>query len=120
MIYLMQGFVFDAQEQLRLEAFPVAHQGRLLNLKKTYELQAQYSDNYIYYTYIVANNVWIVVWLGEMLVASAVLLASLAVSLAFSLIASCRGLLNAGPYLEENGLKIDIWCNRILIQNGEL
>ena len=65
-----------------------------------------------------ANNAWIVVWLEEHLIGAAVVLAIAAITLAFSLASACNGLVESGPYLEKNGLGADIWCTRLLVQNG--
>ena len=66
-----------------------------------------------------ANAGWIIAWLAEEVVGSLILAVTLAVTLVICLITASRGLLNSGPYLEENGLKADIWCTRILVQNGQ-
>ena len=63
---------------------------------------------------------WIVVYLEEHLTASALALAVQAIVLAVSLANACNGLVESGPYLEKNGLGADIWCTRLLVQNGEL
>ena len=61
---------------------------------------------------------WIVVYLEEHLTASALALAVQAIVLAVSLANACNGLVESGPYLEKNGLGADIWCTRLLVQNG--
>ena len=74
-----------------------------------------YKLNHIAYA---GNPAWIYVWLEENLVAQFGLLLVQLVSLVVCLISSCKGLDSAGPTLEKNGQKIDIWLTRLAVNNG--
>ena len=68
--------------------------------------------------FISANPAWIVVWVDERLTQALVLLVAGVLTLVVCLISSCRELDNSGPSLEQNGFTADIWCTRIIVQNG--
>lgn len=63
---------------------------------------------------------WIVVWIQERLTTATAVLVAGTLILTLGLVSVCNGLVESGPYLEKNGLGADIWCTRLLVQNGEL
>ena len=63
---------------------------------------------------------WIVVWIQERLTTATAVLVVGTLILTLGLVSVCNGLVESGPYLEKNGLGGDIWCTRLLVQNGEL
>ncbi|XP_067947575.1 uncharacterized protein [Watersipora subatra] len=67
---------------------------------------------------LLGNNGWIVAWLSEKLVAAASILAFGEVTLIICLVASCQELDRSGGILEANGFSADIWCTRIIVNNG--
>ena len=92
----------------------------------------QGADGYLYYsppvmsplmyTSYMLNNLlnigWLLTWDRQILPLSVVMLAFMVVTLYLALFESLRALARYGGDLEDNDLTKDIWCIRILVQNG--
>ena len=68
--------------------------------------------------FLTVNPGWIVTFLDERVTLALICLLIVDVTLVVCLVSSCRELENSGAFLEQNGFTADIWCTRIIVQNG--